>query len=881
MKKLPLLLFFLLSANLLFAQIRMGQNRRNQTPTNEINYSSPKEYEIADIKVNGLETLNEVAIISLAGLAVGDKIKIPGDDVTNAIRKIWGQGIIADVAINVDKFEDDKVFLRIDLKERPRLTKFIYEGINKTQQGEIKDKISLFRGRVLTDALLKSTELTVKKHFVEKGYLDTEVKLIQERDSLAPNSVQLRVIVDRNDKVKVRRINFEDNEALADQRLRKKMKSTKEKVRFTLVRDIVSRIVLFKPKEFFGSSEDITFRDVRSYLNDHVKLNFFSGSKFIRNEYEEDKDLLIDFYNSQGYRDARIVDDSVYKAGPSNISINIKVEEGTKYYFRDIIWTGNYVYTDQQLSRTLGVEKGDIYDMDKINKRLNYNPTGPDISSLYMDNGYLLGFSVQPVEIRVEGDSIDVEMRISEGPQATINKVIIKGNEHTNDHVILREIRTLPGQKFSRADVIRTQRELSQLGYFDPEQIGIQPVPNPADGTIDMEYSLVERANDQIELSGGWGGFFGFVGTLGLVFNNFSIRGVPDFSRWRPIPKGDGQKLALRVQANGRRFQSYSATFSEPWLGGKRPNAFTVNLSHSVQRNENIITRENMGSLQVTGATVSLGRRVRWPDDFFTLSNSISYMLYNLDRYRFFSMGFEDGTGRANSFTFNTTIARNSIDNPMFPRTGSQISLSANFTPPYSAFSGGQLSSAFIEYHKWMFDARNYITLAGNLVLETRAHFGFLGGYGADGPISSFERFTLGGAGLGAQGQMNFLLGRDIIGLRGYEDNSLQPTETVNGRQMDGGVAFNKFIMELRYPVSLSQAATIYVLGFGEAGNNWGNYAEFNPFNMKRAAGVGARIFMPAFGLIGIDWAYGFDRLPGQVGRSGSQFHFSIGQQIR
>ncbi|MDQ3393647.1 MAG: outer membrane protein assembly factor BamA [Bacteroidota bacterium] len=883
MKKLLLLFLFLLVTGHLFAQIRMGQNRKFPVQSNEISYSNPKEYEIAEIKVVGLETLNENAIISLAGLAVGDKIKIPGDDITTALKNIWGQGIIADVSIYVNKIEEERVFLEIRLTERPRLTSFTFEGINKTQQGELKDKISLFRGRVLTDAIMKNTELSVKKYFVDKGFLNANVKLVQERDTLARNSVQLKVVVDKNQKVKIKRIAFDGNDNFGDYRLRKKMKSTKEKIRFTLFRDMANRLWNLEKetvKDFVDTTRDVTLRDVRTYLSDHVKLNFLTASKFIKADYETDKKLIIDFYNSHGYRDAKIVEDSIYKVGHNSINLDIKVEEGIKYYFRDIIWSGNYVYTDERLSSTLGVQKGDVYDMEKVNKKLNYDPQGADISSLYMDNGYLLGFSVTPVEISVEGDSIDVEMRITEGPQATINKVIIKGNDVTNDHVILREIRTFPGQKFSRSDVIRTQRELSQLGYFDPEQIGIQPVPTP-DGNVDMEYTLVEKGNDQIELSGGWGGAFGFVGTLGLVFNNFSIKGASNLKNWRPIPKGDGQKLALRMQANGARFQSYSATFSEPWLGGKRRNAFTVNLSHSVQRQIPFGSREQVGGLQVTGATVSLGRSVKWPDDFFVVSNSLSYLLYNIDRFQI-PLGFENNTGKAHSFTFNTTIQRSSIDNPIYPRGGSQLSLSANFTPPYSLFMDTPTGhTRIVEYHKWMFDSRNYITLAGNLVLETRAHLGFIGSYGKE-RITGFERFTLGGVGLAGQGQMgNFILARDLVGLRGYDDGKLAPVEGTGSAAIAGGVVFNKFVVELRYPISLAQAAQIYVLGFGEAGNTWNNYAEFNPYNMKKAAGVGARISMAAFGLIGIDWAYGFDRLPGQLKPSGSQFHFSIGQQIR
>jgi outer membrane protein insertion porin family len=891
-KVLFLIVAFISISNLLFGQIRYNRSNRAASNGFEVNYANPKEYEIAEITVTGSDFLDHNALISISGLKIGDRIRIPGEAISGAIRKLWGQGIIGDVSVSVTKIEDEKVYLNIDLKERPRLSRFKFEGINKTQQSELNDKVKLIRGRVLTDAIIKNAELSIKKHFVEKGFLNTEVKVIQEKDSLVANSVQLRIIVNRNNKVRINKITFEGNERFSDTKLKGKLKSTNEHVRIHLFRDLGRTIASISPrnvKNFIARRHEVSGSDIKSYINENVKLNFFKTSKFIRNDYKEDKEKLIAFYNSKGYRDAIIVEDTVYKHDKNTINLEINIDEGKKYYFRDIIWSGNYVYEDKVLAQILGVEKGDIYDMELINKRLNYNPTGADISSLYMDDGYLF-FNIQPVEVRVEGDSIDVEMRIFEGTQATINKIVIKGNDRTNDHVILREIRTLPGQKFSRTELIRTQRELSQLGYFDPEKIGINPVPNPNDGTVDIEYSLEERPSDQIELSGGWGGMFGFVGTLGLVFNNFSIRNIPKFDNWRPLPVGDGQRLALRLQANGPRFQMYSLTFTEPWLGGRKPNALTFNLSHSVQRNLSFQTNEDMGSLKATGGTISLGRRVRWPDDFFTMSNSLSFMHYNLDRYTFLNFGFPNGTGSANNFTFNNTIARNSIDNPMYPRQGYSLSLSASFTPPYSLFRKGDLSELpmserfkWMEFHKWMFDGSFFLKIVDKLVLNSRAHMGFIGAYDRNLGVGPFERFFLGGDGIAAMGMQGWVLGQEIIGLRGYPNRSITPGEgsLATPGVLPGGTIYNKFVFELRYPLSLNPAATIYGLAFMEGGNNWNNFNEFNPQRLYKSAGIGARIFMPAFGLIGVDWGYGFDTLPGTNKRSGPQFHFTIGQQIR
>ncbi|HCX23208.1 MAG: outer membrane protein assembly factor BamA [Flammeovirgaceae bacterium] len=861
-------------------QIRFGKNRLPADSGPAINYASPKEYEIADIEVSGVEFLDNNALISLSGLRVGDKVKIPGDQISTAIDKLWKQGIIGNVSIVATKIEGEKIWLKIELSERPRLTNYEFAGINKSQISELKDKIELVRGKILTDVVIKNTKLAVKRYLEGKGYLNAEIDIIQQKDTIRANSVSILIDVEKNQKVKVKNINFYGDTVFASTRLRSKLKKTGELPNVKLPKDLLEKTVnLLNPVNlyhFLTHREKKSFNDLKDYLGEHANVNVFKSAKYVESDYTEDKSLLLGFYNSKGFRDAEIVRDTIYSINKKHLNIDIYVEPGQKYYFRDIIWTGNFIYEDDVLDKVLAIEKGDVYDLELINKKLNFNPTGTDISSLYMDDGYLF-FRVTPVETAIIGDSIDVEMRMYEGPQATINEVIISGNDKTNDHVIRRELRTLPGQKFNRSLLIRTQRELSQLGYFDPEQVNPVPTPNPADETVDIEWQLVERPNDQIELSGGWGGNFGFIGTLGLSFNNFSVRNIPHFDKWRPLPMGDGQKFSVRMQANGVRYQSYSVSFNEPWLGGKKPNNFGVSFNHSVQRNVNFRNRNDVYSkLQLTGATISLGRRLTWPDDFFQLSNSVSMQKYNVQGAAY--ENFYQISGDAYSFTFNNTLARSSVDQPMYPRGGSQVSLSASFTPPYSLLNnktyseGDENNFKFLEYHKWNVDFRYYLQLAGNLVLAPRAHFGFLGSYSDKVGVGPFERFTLGGSGLTGQ---NFVLGTDIIGLRGYEDRSL------NGENNDGGTAFTKFVMEMRYPVSLNPSATIYGLVFFEGGNNWSDIQEFNPYNLYRSVGAGVRIFMPAFGLLGLDWGYGLDPLPGSTEVSGPQFHFSIGQQIR
>ncbi|TRX50434.1 outer membrane protein assembly factor BamA [Fulvivirga sp. M361] len=935
MRRTVVLLALCLFVNHVDGQIRRKRSTDNSENNSSLNYSNPTQYVVGGIDVTGLKVLDKNALISLSGLKVGDKVKIPGDEISGAIKKLWKHGLVGDVSISIDKIEGDQVYLKIELTERPRLTGFTFEGVKKSRETEIREDLNLIRGRILSDAIIRNTQITVKNHYVKKGFLNADVKVIQTLDTLNRDGVKLRIVVNPKSKVRVNRIIFEGNEEYSDTRLKKKMKSTNEHVRVSLFKQAAQLLAGIRPGKvvnFFDSTYEMSGKDLKRFVNDNVKLNFFKGSKFIKSDYEDDKQALINFYNSKGYRDANISADTIYAYEGDKINVHLKIDEGSKYYFRNIIWTGNFIHTDETLQKILAIEKGDVYNKELIDTKLSFNPKGPDISGLYMDDGYLF-FRVNPVEVAVDGDSIDVEMRIYEGEQATIKNVIIAGNDKTRDHVIRRELRTVPGQKFSRSDIIRTQQRLSQLGYFDPEQISPTPLPNPADGTVDIEWRLVERSSDQIELSGGWGGAFGFVGTLGLTLNNFSVRNMLK-GKFTPIPVGDGQRLSLRAQANGRQFQSYSFSFTEPWLGGRKPNSFSVSFNYSVQRQtvprrgldgelENTARRfdDFNARLGVRGITLGLGRQLEWPDNYFSLNNSISYLQYELENFGTRGLGFENGP--ANSITFNTTISRYSIDNPTYPSSGSTLSLSLAITPPYSAFRGDdfwikenddqlvnqiladkypQLESEsdtrtvleasekrnlensrrykWIEYHKWMFDAKYYIPVVGKLVLETKAHFGFIGSFSKNAGVGPFERFILGGDGLA--GQQGFLLGTDIIGLRGYENNSINPPfDRLEDNAIEGGIAYNKVGMELRYPVTTGQAATIYGFVFSEAGNNWNSFEEFNPFDMFRSAGVGARIFMPAFGLIGINWAYGFDTLPGAAGPSGAQFHFTIGQQIR
>lgn len=904
MKRFLIFLFFifLISPLVTFGQFRKSREKAT-TPaaqSESLNYANPAEYYIGGIEVTGLNILDKNAMVSLTGLKVGDKIKIPGDQISSAVRKLWKHGLVGDVSIVVDRVEGQNVFLNIKLAERPRLSDFYLTGISKSRQSSLKDDLNLIKGKIVNDAMIRNAELAVRKHFVKKGFLNTEVKITQVGDTLNRGNVRLRIDVDLKSKVRINEINFEGNDMISSAKLKTQLKKTHEYPRMSLHRAIIRGLLHIK----LDSVNKMNWRETKDWLSKYVKPNFLKSSKFIKTDYEEDKIKLIDYYNTKGYRDAEIVSDGVYAYNSKTINVDIKVSEGRKYYFRNIIWTGNYKYSAATLNKILDINKGDVYNKELITKKTSFNPKGADISGLYMDDGYLF-FRVNAIEVAVEGDSIDLEMRIFEGDQATIDEVLISGNETTSDHVIRRELSTVPGQKFRRSDIIRTQQQLSTMGYFNPQKVEQDIRPNPTDGTVDIEWKLEEQSNDQIELSGGWGGYYGFIGTLGLTFNNFSMRNVPHFDKWKPLPRGDGQKLSARMQANGKSFQSYSLSFTEPWLGGRKPNSFTVSLNHSISKYINpyssvaAVDQTNVPSIRQSGITVGLGRRLEWPDNYFTLLNSLQFLVYNYKDY-FGTTSSLPARGTTYDLGLETTLARNSIDNPMYPTMGSTISLSLKLTPPYSQWRSKDYYDdvnqkyKWVEMHKWMFDAKFYLKLLGSskpdgrsLVLETKAHFGFIGSYGNSIDPGPFGRFLLGGSGL-AGGINSFVLGQEIIALRGYNDRVITPpaySASANQNSgIQGGIVYNKFGLELRYPVTTGQTATIYGYTFAEGGNNWDNFYEFNPFRIYKTAGVGARIFMPAFGLIGISWGKAFDAVPfGNSDKSAGHqsFQFTIGQQIR
>ena len=866
----------LFSGQLSFAQIRGGRLFPSATPSGPtFSFADPQEYEIGGIEVTGSQFYDGNSMINISGLQVGDKIKVPGDAIATAIRKIMDQGILDEVEIYVAKTEGTKIWLGIQLKERPRLFALKYTGIRKGETESLNEKVKTYKGKIITETLRKNLELVVRKYYQEKGRLNIKTKSQIIVDTLRGNNATLVIAVDKGPKVKVNKIILNGIDPKQRALILRKIKNTKQQ-RFGRV---------FKP------------------------------SKFVPKKWDEDKEKLLEAMNKLGFRDFQVESDSISRFNDESVNLTINLVQGKKYYYRSITFDGNYIYPDSVLHDVLGIKKGDVYNTEELDKKMAGNP-GEDLSSVYMDNGYLY-YNAEPVETAIVGDSIDLTIRISEGKQATINKVILNGNTKTSDHVVMREIRTLPGQKFNKSAIIRTVRELSTIGYFNPEKITPNPLPRP-DGTVDIEYNVEEKPSDQIELSGGWGGFIGFVGTLGVVFNNFSAKNLTNLSAWRPLPAGDGQKLSVRFQANGAAFQNYSLTFTEPWLGGKKPNSFSVSLNRSVSypyqfRNTGFGGQNQFGGgfggggfggggfgglggfngglggfngglggfnqfavpdslrtahFNVTSVTFSLGKRLKWPDDYFSLSNSLAFSSFDVDRY--YTWAYPQGI--STSITFMTNFSRNSIDNPTFPRSGSSFSLTGSLTPPFSLL-GGNKSGNLIEYHKWMFDASWFTPLIGKLVLHTRAHLGFLGSYG-NRETTRFERFDVGGSGM-VQG---FQFNRDIIGLRGYKDRVIGPS----GSYGNGGVAYNKFVLEARYPVSLNPSATIFVLGFAEAGNNFATLKEYSPFNLYRTTGFGARIFMPAFGMIGIDYGFALDKpRPGDSDFGRQAFTFSIGQQIR
>lgn len=845
----PLLLFFLIYCSMGFGQTLLDNGQQ------PIDWSKPKEYNLAGIQVEAQYTDKNIVRL-LSGLTVGDKIQIPGDKISEAIKTLWKQGLFEDVQIYLDKIVGNDVFLKIKVVERPRLSKFSFRGkVKKNDADEIRGKIRFVREKVVTDYTLGYIKNIVRDFYVNKGFYHTQVNITTEEDKTAKTPhVIVYIDVNKGKKVRIKNLNINGNSVVKDWKLRRKMKDSKP---------------------------------FRLYT-------FWNSGKYLEENLEKDKPTIIEKYNSKGYRDARIVKDSVYFVSKNRVNIDIQIEEGHKFYFGDIKWYGNSKYRSGQLDTILNIKKGDIFDQTLLDQKLFMNPNGYDISSLYMDDGYLF-FNVSPQEVNIHNDTIDIDVHMYEGKQATINKVTVMGNTKTNDHVIYREIRTRPGQLFRRSDIIRTQRELSQLGYFDPEKLGVTPTPNPADGTVDIEYKVEEKPSDQVELSGGWGGGR-VVGTLGLSFNNFSMRNIFKPSAWSPLPTGDGQKFSIRAQTNGIYYQSYNISFTEPWLGGKKPNSLSVSAFYSLfnangekkyTKNEegSKILNPNRSTMSIFGGSVGFGKRLKWPDDFFSLYTEGSYNYYELTNYPYFILT----NGFANDFNVKVNISRNSIDAPIFPKNGSNFSFLGQFTPPYSLFNGVNYETAsaseryrFIEYQKYKFTAEWYTQLtnkrsseegkeARNLVLRTKIGYGILGWYNRKVGVSPFERYYMGGSGL--SGYNNFVA-REIVALRGYSDNSLSSAS--------GDPVCARYTMELRYPISLNPQATIFILGFAEAGNTWARYKDFNPFQVKRSAGFGLRVFLPMFGLLGLDYGWGFDKIPGNPssGNGKGQFHFTLGAQL-
>ncbi len=822
-----------------------------------INYSLPTEYILGPVTVSGAKYLDPDLIVPLSGLKAGQKISIPGDDVGKAIRKLWEQGLFTNVEIRILKTLGNIVFLDILVTERPRLGKFAFEGkIKKGEQDELRDKIKLISGRVLTENLKTNTINIIQNHYKDKGYLNAKVTLKESADTILNNSVILTIVVNKGGKVKIGSILFEGNTVVSDATLRKKMKDTKEKVHLDIAGIISPENIKAAKKDtssFMEILENLAPSRTIDYFADKARLNIFSASKFILKDYKADKEKLVEHYNSLGFRDAEILADSVYMEN-GELQIRIKVNEGIQYHFRNVTWAGNTIYSSDTLAKLLGIKKGDIYNRSLLDERLNMSENGTDIASLYMDNGYLF-FQVSPLEVAVIEDSIDIEIRVSEGPIAIINEVRISGNTKTKEYVIRRELRTIPGNVFSRSDLIRSQREIINLGYFDPEQLEVVPIPNPENGTVDIEYRVVEKPSDQLELSAGWGGRGrGVVGTLGVSFTNFSIQNMFKKGSWSPLPAGDGQRLSLRVQTNGRIYQSYNFSFTEPWLGGRKPNSFSVSYYNSRFATLSIDNKV-ISSLTTNGASVGIGTRLKWPDDYFTFQALVQFQNYKLDNWT--SSNFIITDGRSNNLNLKFVLARSSVYNPTYPTQGSNISLSLQITPPYSLLSGKDYTDLpdnqkykWVEYHKWRFTAEWFTPITKNLkqplVLRVAAKFGFLGYYNKDIGYSPFERFELGGDGIS---NIQFF-GRDILALRGYD--VLSPNT--------GSPFFNKFTVEMRFPISLNPSATIFATAFLEGGNFYNDIKSYNPFDIKRTAGLGVRIMLPMFGLLGFDYGIGFDK---------------------
>lgn len=825
------------------AQIR---NQQNAAPSlkiggSNLDYFNPRPYIIGGTTLTGSKYLDKDVIVTLSKLTKGETVVLPGEATANAIKNLWAQGLFDDIRIDIESIKDDTVYFDINVVERPRLTAFEYVGLSKGQKTDIGEKLQDKPGKtIVNDNLYNTTRSIINKYLYEKGFFYNTIDFKTKPDSTQENGVVLQVLIDKGKRVKVNHINFTGNKDFTAKRLRKFLKKTKQQVFY----------------KFYGSG------------------------KFNKEKYEEDKKTLVAKMQERGYRDATILKDSIYRHNDKSIGIKIDLHEGPKYYFGNISWVGNAKYPANFLEKIFGIEKGEVFSEEKMGKKLNGSANSDDVSSLYLNDGYLT-FNIEPVQTRIYNDTVDVEMRIYEGPQYTNNKISVVGNTLTNDRVVLRAIRNKPGEKFSKELLIRSVRDIGMLGNFDDTKTNPVPRPNPADGTVDIVYHVEEKPSDQVELSGGFGGGR-IIGTLGLTFNNFSLRNLFNGEAYRPLPKGDGQRLSLRGQTNGKYYQSYSFSFQEPWFGGKKPVSFGLSAFTSLQSNGLSASNSSFQKIRLNGVAVSLGRMLKWPDNYFQLSHTLNLNQYILNNYP----GYLFSTGTSYNINLTQELSRDSRNgSQVFPTGGSYLRFTVQATPPYSLLNNVNYNTAsdktrykFTEYHKWKFEAQWFQTVVGKLVFKGQAQFGFLGQYNSAVGQSAFERFKLGGDGM--QG-FDFLQGSEIIAMRGYTNNSVIPVgSNVDQAQRSGSPIFTKYVMELRYPVIASQSATAFVTTFAEGGNTWNKFSEFNPFNIRRAVGVGAKIYLPIFGLLGIDYGYGFDNIPGVPGSNKGQFQFSIAQQL-
>ena len=834
----------------------------------EIDYAHPRKYTVGGVGVEGNQYFSENQILQLSGLREGMEITVPGDDVTGIVRRLVAQKYFEDVAVRIDSVKADSAWVKVVIRERPRVSRWIYTGVKSGEKKDLQERLNLRPGREFSDYVRNTSTDIIKRYYKEKGFNNVKVDTEVTKDSVIRSAIRVNFIVDRGKKIHIKKINFTGNTDVKERKLAKNMKETHAATWY----------------------------------------NFFKSKKFKEKEYQTDRKTVLDAFNEAGYRDARLVRDSVYLIDDKHLNIDMDFDQGKKYYFRNITWTGNSVYPSEVLNNILQIKKGDVYDVVTMEKRLHGGgkENEYDVSKMYKDNGFLF-FNVTPVEVNIQNDSIDVEMRISEGKPATLNEVIINGNDLTNERVVRRQLMTRPGYLFSQSDFERSIREIASMGQFDAEAImqygtGYNIIPNQLNNTVDVIYNVTEKPSSQLELSGGWGGNT-FVLTAGVSFNNFSTRRMFEKGAWRPVPLGDAQNLAFRFQTNGRYYTNLSASFTEPWLFGKRPTSLSISGYYSRMTDSylaiGILSTDKM--FEVFGFNAGLGTRLKWPDNYFVLYNNLSWQTYKLTNWTNSYFAFNDGISHNLSYTIS--LSRNSTDQQIYPRTGSEFSASLQLTPPYSLFrkytwgydandnrvklpvdsykdvNYNTWTSAerykWIEYHKWKFNATVYTKLIGDLVLMTRAQFGYLGYYNRNWGYSPFENFQVGGDGM--SGYMTY--GAEIISLRGYEDYSLTPRKmTPYSRNYESyaGNVYDKFTVELRYPVILQPQSTIFVLAFLEGGNCWSDIREFNPFQIKRSAGVGVRVFLPMIGLLGVDWGWGFD----DAVNGGSQFHFVLGQQF-